>query len=54
MGQGLARECRALSERGPTALKGSKGLRQIYAQGFMEWMQVYRADEQEGKESLQS
>ena len=40
---------RALSERGPTALKGSKGPRQIYAQGFTEWVQVYRAEEQEGK-----
>ena len=35
------RECGALSERGPKAPKGSKGLRQIYVQGFAEQVQVY-------------
>ena len=38
-----------MSARGSTALKGSKGLKQIYVQGFMEQVQVYRAEEQQGK-----
>ena len=54
IGQELMGECRALSKRGPTALKGSEGPKWIYVQGFVEWVQVYRADEQEGKELLQS
>ena len=49
MGQELMRKCGALSERGPKAPKGSKGLRQIYVQGFAEQVQVYGAEEQEGK-----
>ena len=39
-----------MSDRGPTAPKGSKGPRWIYVQGFMEQVQVfYGAEEQEGK-----
>ena len=38
-----------MSTRGPTALKGSKGPRWMYVQGFAEQVQVYRADEREGK-----
>ena len=41
MGQGLMRECRALSERGPKALKGSEGPRRMYVQRFVERVQVY-------------
>ena len=45
MGQGLTRECGALSKRGPTAPKGSEGPRRMYVQGFVEWVQVLGADE---------
>ena len=38
-----------MSARGPTALKGSKGPKQIYAQGFAEQAQLYGTEEQEGK-----
>ena len=38
-----------MSARGPTAPKGSEGLRQMYAQGFTGLAQVYGADEQEDK-----
>ena len=38
-----------MSARGPTALKGSKGPKKIYVQGFAEQVQVYGAEEQEGK-----
>ena len=34
-----------MSARGPTALKGSKGPKWIYVQGFEEQAQVYEAEE---------
>ena len=38
-----------MSTRGPTTPMGSKGPKQIYAQGFAEQALVYGAEEQEGK-----
>ena len=34
-----------MSARGLTALKGSEGPRRMYAQGFVEQVQVYGGDE---------
>ena len=41
-----------MSARGPTALKGSKGPKRIYAQGFTEQARVYGAEDEIGSHRI--